>query len=111
MTLQSKLEKIEQALTSIEGLRVYHYLRPQLPTPFCVWQEDSETSSLEADDHKGEQAIGGSIDYFTQEEYDPMVDCIQEALNTTEGCGWSYNSVQYEDETELIHHEWVWRII
>lgn len=111
MNLQNKIMKIEEALTSIEGLSVYHYLRPQLKAPFCVWQEDSESNSLEANNHKGEQAIGGTIDYFTQTEYDNMVETIQETLNKIEGCGWTLNSVQYEDETELIHYEWYWNVI
>lgn len=111
MNSQDKLLKIEEALTSIQGLRVYHYLRPQLKAPFCVWQEDSESGSLESDNHKGEQAIGGTIDYFTQTEYDEMIDAIQDALNTIDGCGWGLNSVQYEDDTELIHYEWYWNII
>lgn len=109
--LQTKLEKIENALTSIEGLSVYHYLRPRLSAPFCVWQEDGESDALWTGNHKAEQAVSGSLDYFTSQEYDTMVDEIQAALNSIEGCGWSYNSVQYEDETNLIHHEWVWRVI
>lgn len=106
MTLQSKLEKIENALTSIEGLAVYHYLRPQLKAPFCVWQEDAENGSLEADLNKEEQAISGTVDLFTKLEYDPLNDAIQGALNTIENCAWSLNSVQYEEDTELIHYEW-----
>lgn len=109
--LQNKLEIIQNALTSIDGLRVYHYLRPQLQAPFCVWQEDGEGSSLEANNHKGEQSISGSIDYFTKTEFDSMCDQIQEALNQTENVSWRLNSVQYEDDTELIHHEWTFRVL
>lgn len=110
MTLQSKLEKIENALTSIEGLKVYHYLRPQLDAPFCVWQEDGESSSLESDLNKEEQALSGSVDLFTLTEYDPLADDIQQALNSIDTCVWALNSVQYEEDTELIHHEWVFSI-
>lgn len=111
MNSQTKIMKVEQALTSIEGLRVSHYLRPQLQPPFCVWQEDGEASSLQGDNHKGEQAISGTVDYFTQTEYDPMIDTIQDVLNATEGLGWSMSSVQYEDETDLIHYEWNWSVL
>lgn len=111
MTLQTKLEKIENALTSIDDLSVYHYLRPKLSAPYCVWQEDSENDALQSDNHKDEQSIYGSVDYFTKEEYDAMADAIQEALNNTEGVYWTYNSVQYEEDTELIHHEWTWSVI
>lgn len=110
MTLTSKIKSIAEALTSIEGLNVYHYFRPQMQAPFCVWQEDGEGNSFQTSNHKREQTISGTIDYFTQEEFDENVDKIQEALNGIENCGWLINSVQFEDETELIHYEWLWRV-
>lgn len=106
----NKLLAIQEALTAIEGLSVYHFFRPQLKPPYCVWQEESENNALWTSNHKREQVLTGSIDYFTQDEYDGMADKIQEALNGIENCGWSLNSVQYEDETELIHYEWIWQI-
>lgn len=106
MTLQDKLSKIRDALVAIDGLRVYHYWRPRLPVPFCVWAEEGESSDLSADNHKREQALEGYVDYYTQTEFDPAADAIQGALNSVEMCGWSYDSVQYEDETGLIHHSW-----
>ena len=40
---------------------------------------------------------------------DETVDKIQAAL--TAACILFYlNSVQYEDDTELIHYEWVWEV-
>ena len=110
MMLQSKLKTIANALTSIEGLRVYHYFRPQLEAPFCVWSEDGEGNSLQTSNHKAEQVITGTIDYYTQEEFDENIERIQTVLNQIENFGWSINSVQYEDDTELIHYEWTWSI-
>ena len=110
MTLQNKLRKISEALTSIYGLKVYHYFRPQLDAPYCVWQEDGEWNSLQTSNHKQEQAISGTIDYYTHEEFDDFIDAIQIALNQIENCGWRINSIQYEDDTELIHYEWLWRV-
>lgn len=111
MKLTPKINRLTEALASIEGLDIYHYARPQKKSaPFAVWQEDGEASSLEASNKKQEQALSGSLDYFTQEEADEMVDAIQEALNEIETFGWELNSVQYEEETELIHYEWVWSI-
>lgn len=105
------LKKVADALTSISDLRVYHYWRPEMNAPFCVWAEDGESSSLEANNHKREQAIGGAIDYFTKVEYDEQIDKIQHALNGVEGLGWKLNSVQYEEETNLIHYEWRFTVI
>ena len=39
-----------------------------------------------------------------------QVDTVQTVLNTAEGCTWYLNSIQYEDDTRLIHWEWVWTL-
>ena len=69
MSFQTKLKTISDALTSIAGLNVYHYWRFGVDAPYCIWQEDGETS-FEANNHKAEQGITGSVDYFTLTEYD-----------------------------------------
>ena len=107
--MMSKLKRLRDALTSINGLSVYHYWHPRLKAPFLIWAEDGEDSALHTSNHKSEQAISGTIDYFTLEEYDTMVETIQETLNTVENLGWAL-SVQYEDETNLIHYEWTFNI-
>lgn len=106
-----KIVKIKDALTSIENLKVYHYWRPRLQAPFCVWAEDGEGNSIHTNNHKSEQVITGTIDYFTRDEFDEMVENIQNALNTTEDVGWQLLSVQFEDETNLIHYEWEFEVI
>lgn len=108
--MMSLLIRIKDALTSIDGLTVYHYWHPRLQAPFCIWQEESEGDSLWASNHKKEQIITGTIDYYTTQEFDPMVDLIQEKLNEIECFGWSLVSVDYEDETKLIHYSWDWEI-
>lgn len=111
MTLQSKLVRVRDALTAIDGLTVYHYWRYVDQPNVCIWQEDSEYSSLQADLHKEEQAIGGTVDYFTRTEYDPVVDEIQEALNGIESFHWNLNDVMFEEDTMFIHYSWRWRLL
>ncbi len=106
-----QLQKIRDALVSIDGLKVYHYWRPRLQAPFCVWEEDGEGDSLQANNHKAEQVITGTIDYFTQVEYDSTVEKIQGALNDLENCGWNLSSVDYENDTNLYHFSWDFQII
>lgn len=106
----SQLTRIRDALTSIDGLSIYHYWHPRLQAPYCIWAEDGEGDSLWANNHQKEQVINGTIDYFTKEDLDPMVDIIQTKLNEVEGLGWSLDSVMYEDETNLIHYSWDWSI-
>lgn len=113
--MSQMLRAIYQALTAISGLTVYHYQAPSNQSlPYCVWYEDGESSSLESDNHKAEQAIGGYIDYFTKTEFDAKVDAIQTALNGIENCSWTYESVIFGDpsyQSTVIHHTWSWRLL
>lgn len=109
--MMSKLNKVKNALTSIEGLKVYHYWHPRLEAPFCIWAEDGEGDSLWSSNHMKEQIITGYVDYFTKEELDPMVDAIQNSLNQVEGLGWNLSAVLYENETNLIHYSWDFQVI
>lgn len=105
----SKIKKIGDILGTIENLPVGHYEYFGDEIPYCVWAEDAEGSSVEGDDYKLEQAIQGTIDLYTKTEYDPFGDAIQTALRAAK-VSFYLNSVQYEDETGFIHHEWVWTI-
>ena len=106
-SIQSKLEPIGAALAEICS-NTYHYWRsaPKGVKAYIVWAEDEESSSLDGDNQKLEQGIHGTIDYFTKKEFDEVVDRIQDTLNKLENVSFRINSVQYEDETTFIHHEW-----
>ena len=113
MTLQSKLKRIGEALAEALGANVYHYWRPQMQPPFCVWAEDAEDGSLDVDNRKAGQTIVGYVDYYTKTEYDPALDAVQDVLSGLAAempFGWRLDSVQYEEETGFIHHEWMWRM-
>lgn len=106
MTLQEKIRPIGQAMTAT-GLKVYHYWRSGIKEKrYIVWAEDNEYGNLMADNHKAAQGIRGTIDLFTSQEYDPAADTIQAELEALEHVGWRLNSVQYEEGTNLVHHEW-----
>ena len=77
--------------------------------PYIVWMEDGEGDSLHLNDKKNEQVITGTIDLFTKDEYDQLIDDIQNALSEAD-ISFILNSVQYEEETEFIHYEWRFEI-
>ena len=108
---QTMLEQIREALLSIDGLSVFHYFKPsEAKERYCIWAEDTEATSLQANNIKLNQQIQGTIDLYSRQEFDPAVDAIQEALNASQ-IGFYQNSIQYEDETGLIHWEWVFYLI
>lgn len=106
--MRSKLRKIPEILKTVTD-NVSHYEAMHREDKYIVWAEDSEGSSVEGDDQKINQSIQGTIDYYTKQDMDENVDKIQTAL-TAARISFYLNSVQYEDETEYIHYEWVWEV-
>lgn len=110
--MQDKIKIIPEILLEITE-NVGHYDVIHKTDKYIVWAEDSEGSSLEADNYKTEQSIQGTIDYFTKQEYDENVDKIQAAL-VANRISFYLNSVQYESPDEgyagYIHYEWVWEV-
>lgn len=106
-SLQNKLKWIGKGLAEICPA-TYHYTHPpSAKPPYCIWAEDMEGDSFQADGHKGEQAIEGTFNYYTKKEFDPVLDAIQDYLDNN-SYEWNLNSVQYETDTGLIHYEWRW---
>ena len=110
--MQDKIKIIPEILLEITE-NVGHYDVIHKTDKYIVWAEDSEGSSLEADNYKAEQSIQGTIDYFTKQEYDENVDKIQAAL-VAHRISFYLNSVQYESPDDgyagYIHYEWVWEV-
>ena len=102
------LSDISVALLTV-GVPVSHYVAAKKSDKYIVWAEDGEGDSEWAGNKKQTQVLTGTIDYFTKTEFDANVQKIQTALNDAE-ISWTLNSVQYEDETKLIHHEWVFEV-
>ncbi|MBR2549416.1 MAG: hypothetical protein IKE92_05250 [Clostridiales bacterium] len=107
----TKAEQLPDALSGITGLKLYHLFKPAtIKAPYAVWQEDSEGQSFYASNRKQEQVLELTLDYFTQTEYDPVADNIQDALDEAR-FAWKLNSFQYEAETKLLHYEWIVQVI
>ena len=109
-SLNLLLKQIADSLTAIEGAKVYHYTKPDVvKAPYIIWQEDGEADSFHANNRKNEQLITGVVDYYTQKEFDATVDLIQSALDGV--CAFQLDSVQYEDQTKLIHYQWTFEVM
>lgn len=103
------LQNVRDALLTVSR-RVYHFkAHPRTQAPYFVWAEDGSGQSLHADGKLEEQVIQGTVDYYTKHEDDPAVAEAQKALAAA-GIPWRLNSIQYEDDTGLIHYEWVFEV-
>lgn len=107
-TMISKLKIIPETILKVSK-NVGHYEAFKKTDQYIVWAEDAEGSSLEGDNKKLNQSIQGTIDYFTKEDMDPAVDRIQAELKAAD-ISFYLNSVQYEEETQYIHYEWVFEV-
>lgn len=109
MSVVDKLKKIRDAMNGVSE-NVYHYKRPKDVKPaWIAWQEDGSSTDMWANNRMSEQQLHGTVDLYTLQEYDPLIDEIQKALNGVM-IGWSLQMVDYEDETNLIHYEWEWTL-
>ncbi len=108
MSLQNKLQQMGVAFATVTE-KCYHYWRPVKDVPCLIWAESGESTSFHSNNRKAEQNIAGTVDLFTKTEFDPLADAVQDVLDSL-GVAWRLESVQYEDETSLIHMEWSWEV-
>ena len=87
--------------------RSWHYVTPKNEVfPYLVWEEYSEGESMHASNQKLVQPIRIKADYYTQLEFDPVIDMIQNVMNNAEGITFELVDVLYEESTEVIHYSW-----
>lgn len=100
------LDKLKTSLLAVVD-DVYRYQAPDnAPVPYAVWAEDTRFD-FEADGTHAERAWQGTIDYYTRTEGDETVEDIEDCLTGLD-IPWKLNSIQYEEDTGIIHFEWVW---
>lgn len=103
------LETLQAALAALTE-RTYHYFAaPNSSPPYIVWMEDGD-NDLTANNIHAERSYNGSIDLYTKSESDDLMAEIPHALENI-GAAYYLNSVQYEEETGLIHYEWIFEVV
>lgn len=102
------MQKIKNALLTV-GVPVNHFTAYQQTDKYIVWAEDTAANAIWSDGHMQAQALQGTIHYFTRQEFDPIFNKLQQALNDAE-ISFSLNSIQYEDDTKYIHYEWIFEV-
>lgn len=100
-----KLKEIRDFLLGIT-LNTYHYKAWQKDDTYIVWAEDTEFDAVHGDNRKVKQILDVTIDVFTKDEYNPIIEQLQEAFNDR-GIPFELLSIQYEDDTGYIHYEYL----
>ena len=106
MTL-TKLKALHDAMP----VPMHHYGAHKPAVPYGVWAEDADVSPS-ADNVTSTQILSGTTDYYTQTEFDPNVDAIEAVFSGA--AAWiaaQLSSIQYEDDTGLLHYEWAWEAV
>ena len=98
-------------LKAISGVQFAEYEWKTRPNGnFGTVQLDFEAEDDNGDDiHQG-RAWEGSVDLFTHGKEMLIVSAVESALETVCEGSWYLNSEQYEQETGLIHWEFVFQI-
>ena len=69
-----------------------------------------EADHLNGDDRKAARAFEGSVDLFMRGRDTTKIATVEGILtDVCEGC-WRVNNIQYENETGMIHYEWVFQV-
>lgn len=73
--------------------------------PYGIVQLEGGADTVPGDDRILLQAVRGSVDLFAPTYSAEWPEAVQAAMAGV--VAWQLNSVQYEDDTRLIHYEWL----
>ncbi len=102
------VERVKNALLEVTK-EVYHYEAGNKGERYIVYSEDAEASGLHGDNRKLSQAIQGTIDLFTKNENDEWAAGIQDTMQRNR-IAFRLGTVEYEDETQYIHYQWIFEV-
>ena len=103
------MDRITTAL-SATGYKYAHFAWNHAPnSTYLVYAED-EAIPLRADEHQAERIMHGTIDCFTRDDSGAPLTTVESQLNTIDNFSFKLNSIQFEEETGLIHYEWEWSL-
>lgn len=71
---------------------------------------DGAGDTVFAGGHCTNQAVQGTVDLFVNGDTVAPAQAVQEALDGFDGCAWRLNSVQFEEDTMLVHWEWIYQL-
>lgn len=89
--------------------KTYHFTAPpNTEPPYIVWKEDGN-NDLNSNNRHSEKIVTGTMDLFIRSETDPLIRKLPALMNDFPAA-YSLISVEYEEETGLLHYSWDWEV-
>lgn len=101
------LDKLKAALDSTEIPFTEAGWETRPDGDYGVYTLDSSAGSVRADNRTRVIALEGTVDLFTRSGGQEKILLVSNAINSVDGLSWYLNSVQYEQDSRLMHTEWV----
>ena len=103
----TKLKQLHDAMP----VTMHHYGAHKPATPYGVWAEEGDVSPS-ADNVNSTRILSGTTDYYTKTADDANVDAIEAIFaGASAWIAARLSSIQYEDDTGLLHYEWTWEAV
>lgn len=104
------MNKLETALTAT-GFPFAHFAFVKAPEEtYLVWGETG-AEPLRTGGHQAERITYGNLDCFTRDGSGLPMQKVEAELNKIEHFAFRLDSIQFEEETGLIHYAWDWSMV
>lgn len=103
-----KLQEFRDLLLTVTD-RVSHGEHFKDNGNYIVWQEVSKLK-LSADNASAESGYRVAVDYFTKDEYDPLLDKINDVLDC-DSIAAAEPEIDFEPETGYTHYAWTCEVV
>ena len=104
--ITTKAKAIRDLLLGCGCDDVYHTYRPEgSPERYIIWQEEGEENTHHSNDRKSEFKMNFSIELYTKDEYDRLIDAVYTALDQ-KADGFPYDGItpDLEQKDPYFHH-------
>lgn len=101
------LDNFKTEIGSLDSNVFHHFSPPGAGIPRIVWAEYYR-EDLRADNIHVETSWEISVNVYTKSETEALIGSLEAMLNQNE-LNWRLDSVTYEDDTALLHYEYIVR--
>lgn len=103
------LDELLEALQATEIPFALYMWESRPAAPYGLLSLEGGADTVVGDNTICEQVFRGSVDLFMRTPDLSKINQIQCILN--DRTAWQLNSVQFEDDTGLLHYEWLFEVV